>query len=269
MWVSTGGGKHQTYCNSKWFWFITSLPLLKYGWNETVGFTLESKNRKCNGLLPSKAFPPIVCRGVETLDPCCFWWSWLFCDGLCDNYFFVSYLITFVCSTDVPITTTGLPSALVKPTFCNTCTDKGVLGQTANVYCVLCDAMFFINLREVRFMYCSLIAGVCLFSNQRVRDFKGCVPKDNDSKMKYHLEITDSAEFKSGLIFFKPSLLLYFCYFCQHCETTSSNWVRLAAKYTTASLGAFLRGCCKKPILDLPRWPYAYSSAFHIVEANG
>ena len=145
------------------------------------------------------------------------------CDGLCDNNIFVSYLISFVCRTDVPITTTGLPSALVKPTFCNTCTDKGVQGQTANVYCVQCDAKFCNKHREVRFSYGSLIAEVCLLAIQESEISRGVSPKMMTPKMKFHLEITDFAEFKSGLIFFKPHFLLSFCYFCQNCQTASKT----------------------------------------------
>lgn len=42
-----------------------------------------------------------------------------------------------------------LPSALLKPTFCDACDKKGTPHKTANVYCVVCDTKLCNAHREV------------------------------------------------------------------------------------------------------------------------
>ena len=60
---------------------------------------------------------------------------------------------SFLCNTfpraQTDSSVDDLPSALPKPTFCDTCAKKGKPHKTANVYCVVCDMKYCAAHREV------------------------------------------------------------------------------------------------------------------------
>ena len=53
------------------------------------------------------------------------------------------------CRAQTDLSVEDLPSALLKPTFCDTCAKKGKPHKTANVYCVVCDMKYCADHREV------------------------------------------------------------------------------------------------------------------------
>ena len=53
------------------------------------------------------------------------------------------------CRAQTDLAVDDLPSALLKPTFCDTCAKKGKPHKTANVYCVVCDMKYCAAHREV------------------------------------------------------------------------------------------------------------------------
>ena len=63
------------------------------------------------------------------------------------------YVSSFLCdifrSAQTDLSVDDLPSALLKPTFCDTCAKKGKPHKTANVYCIPCDMKYCAAHREV------------------------------------------------------------------------------------------------------------------------